>query len=79
MMHAADNCFALLICAGAIVLSLCTGETLAQPGEPELRLDAKIPLGNVSGRIDHMAIDLNRQRLFVAELGNNTVGVVDLC
>ena len=30
------------------------------------------------GRIDHMAIDLKRQRLFVAELGNDSVGVVDL-
>ena len=25
-----------------------------------------------------MAIDLARQRLFVAELGNDTVGIVDL-
>jgi YVTN family beta-propeller protein len=38
----------------------------------------KIPLGDVRGRIDHMAIDLARQRLFVAELGNDTVAVVDL-
>jgi YVTN family beta-propeller protein len=45
---------------------------------PGLELEAKIPLGNVSGRIDHMAMDLARQRLFVAELGNNSVGVVDL-
>lgn len=45
---------------------------------PELALEAKIPLGTVKGRIDHMAIDLGRKRLFVAELGNNTVGVVDL-
>ena len=43
-----------------------------------MTLEAKIPLGDVSGRIDHMAIDPKRQRLFVAELGNNTVGVVDL-
>jgi YVTN family beta-propeller protein len=43
-----------------------------------LVLDGKIPLGSVAGRIDHMAIDLGRRRLFVAELGNNTVGVVDL-
>jgi DNA-binding beta-propeller fold protein YncE len=50
----------------------------AQPQQPMLALEAKIPLGNVSGRIDHMAIDLARQRLFVAELGNNSVGVVDL-
>src|SRR5262245_42505503 len=43
-----------------------------------LALDGKIPLGRVNGRIDHMAVDLNRQRLFVAELGNDTLGVVDL-
>ena len=40
--------------------------------------EAKIPLGQVSGRIDHLGIDAKRQRLFVAELGNNSVGVVDL-
>ncbi len=45
---------------------------------PELVLEEKIPLGEVKGRIDHMAIDLARKRLFVAEIGNNTVGVVDL-
>jgi hypothetical protein len=43
-----------------------------------LQLEAKIPLGQVVGRIDHMAVDLPRHRLFVAELGNNSVGVVDL-
>jgi YVTN family beta-propeller protein len=43
-----------------------------------LQLEAKILLGDVRGRIDHMAIDLKRQRLFVAELGNDSVGVVDL-
>lgn len=45
---------------------------------PALVLEAKIALGQVSGRIDHLAIDLARKRLFVAELGNNSVGVVDL-
>ena len=30
------------------------------------------------GRIDHLAIDIERQLLFVAELGNNSVGIVDL-
>jgi YVTN family beta-propeller protein len=43
-----------------------------------LVLEGKIPLGSVAGRIDHMSIDVARRRLFVAELGNNTVGVVDL-
>jgi YVTN family beta-propeller protein len=32
----------------------------------------------VSGRIDHLAVDLEHRRLFVAELGNDTVGVIDL-
>ena len=41
-------------------------------------LEAKIPLGAVKGRIDHMAVDLERHRLFVAELGDDSVGVVDL-
>jgi DNA-binding beta-propeller fold protein YncE len=49
----------------------------AANSEP-LQLEAKIPLGHVAGRIDHMAVDLPRQRLFVAELGNNSVGIVDL-
>jgi DNA-binding beta-propeller fold protein YncE len=38
---------------------------------------ATIPLPNVSGRIDHLAYDAARQRLFVAALGNNTVEVID--
>jgi YVTN family beta-propeller protein len=43
-----------------------------------LALEAKIPLGAVNGRLDHLAIDLKRQRLFVAELGNDSIGVVNL-
>jgi DNA-binding beta-propeller fold protein YncE len=50
----------------------------AQTASPPLILEAKIPLGQVSGRIDHLGIDLKRQRLLVAELGNNSLGVVDL-
>jgi YVTN family beta-propeller protein len=54
-------------------------KALAQSGDKEpLQLEAKILLGDVRGRIDHMAVDLKRQRLFVAELGNDSVGVVDL-
>ncbi len=43
-----------------------------------LVLETKIPLGQVNGRIDHLGVDVKRQRLFVAELGNNSLGVVDL-
>jgi DNA-binding beta-propeller fold protein YncE len=52
--------------------------TSAQAESPPLILEAKIPLGPVSGRIDHLGIDLKRKRLLVAELGNNSLGVVDL-
>jgi len=68
---------------GAIACCLLSlGPVRASTGwaaEPTpLQLEAKIPLGKVSGRIDHFATDLDRQRLYVAELGNNSVGVVDL-
>jgi DNA-binding beta-propeller fold protein YncE len=43
-----------------------------------LRLVQTIPLPGVDGRIDHLAIDLARKRLFVAALGHDTVEVVDL-
>ena len=43
-----------------------------------LRLIQTISLRNVEGRIDHMAVDLKDQRLFIAALGNNTVEIVDL-
>jgi len=61
----------------AAALALSPTPAIAQTAEA-LKLEAKIPLGNVNGRIDHMAVDLAHQRLFVAELGNNSVGIVDL-
>ncbi len=42
------------------------------------RLIQTIDLPNVGGRIDHMDVDSNGQRLFVAELGNDSVDVIDL-
>jgi YVTN family beta-propeller protein len=67
--------------ARAILLAaslMCPAAAVAQTTGAPLVLEAKIPLGEVSGRIDHLGVDIKRQRLFVAELGNNTVGVVDL-
>ena len=49
----------------------------AEPGKP-LVLERTIRLDGVAGRIDHMAVDLGRKRLLVAELGNDSVDVVDL-
>jgi len=69
-----------IVAAGLAGLAMLAGSAaVAQSGEnAPLQLEAKILLGDVRGRIDHMAIDLKRQRLFVAELGNDSVGVVDL-
>lgn len=63
--------FLLLVAMGIAV-------SAPSPAAEPLVLEAKVPLGGVAGRIDHFAIDLARQRLFVAELGNNSVGIVDL-
>jgi hypothetical protein len=41
-------------------------------------LERTIRLRDVSGRIDHMAVDLKRRPLFVAELGNGSVDAVDI-
>ena len=60
----------------AVLLALPCRGAVAADGPP-LVLEATIPLENTGGRIDHMAVDLRRQRLFVAELGNGTVDVVD--
>jgi DNA-binding beta-propeller fold protein YncE len=61
-----------------MVLSVVPAAVQAQTTGAPLVLETKIPLGDVRGRIDHLAVDLKRQRLFVAELGNNSLGVVDL-
>lgn len=47
------------------------------PASP-LHLERKIPLPDVRGRIDHLAINTAGQRLFVAEIANGTVDEVDL-
>ena len=54
--------------------------THGQAQDPTAALipDKTVPLPQVEGRIDHMAVDVAGQRLFVAALGNNTVEVLDL-
>src|SRR5712671_719164 len=65
------------ILAGLAMLASNAASAQSADKEP-LQLEAKILLGDVRGRIDHMAVDFKRQRLFVAELGNDSVGIVDL-
>jgi DNA-binding beta-propeller fold protein YncE len=67
------------VLAGVVTLANTAGSASAQSTDTgPLQLESKISLGDVRGRIDHMTVDLKRQRLFVAELGNDSVGVVDL-
>ncbi len=68
-----DRIVAKFVASGLSALGRLRGS-----GSAHLQLEAKIPLGEVKGRIDHLALDLEHQRLFVAELGNGSVGVVDL-
>src|SRR6476660_6573171 len=63
--------------AGAMLLAFLAFSSAAADSPP-LSLQTKIPLGDVRGRIDHLAMDHARQRLFVAEFGNNSLGVIDL-
>jgi DNA-binding beta-propeller fold protein YncE len=65
----------LLVAGGGILFGATS--VPAQPGEL-LRLVQIIALPDVRGRIDHLDIDLDGRRLFVAALGNNSVEVVDL-
>src|SRR6185369_12227577 len=46
-------------------------------GDAPLELVATIPLPGVKGRIDHLAVDVKGNRLFVAALANDTVEVLD--
>ena len=57
---------------------MAPASAMAQAAVAPLVLETKIPLGEVSGRIDHLGIDLKRQRLFIAELGDDSLGVIDL-
>jgi len=69
----------LTICAAlGIACSFLIAPAKAAPQPASLGVDARISLGDVAGRIDHLAFDPVRQRLYVAELGNDSVGIVDL-
>jgi len=60
----------ILLFASATVVRAQSNETL--------RLEKTVELPEVQGRIDHLSLDVQGQRLFVAALGNNTVEVIDL-
>ena len=67
-----------LLSAPVLALGLAIGVSVPAATPEPLALESKIPLGDVRGRIDHLTIDIARNRLYVAELGNDSIGVVDL-
>lgn len=61
-----------------ITSALPAGDSRGATTDSPLQLEATITLTDVSGRIDHMTVDLGRGRLLVAELGNGSVDAIDL-
>jgi DNA-binding beta-propeller fold protein YncE len=66
-----------LIMLGAAIVATPLRAADMQTSSP-LELVQTIRLPDVRGRIDHLAVDLDDARLFVAALGNDSVEVVDL-
>jgi DNA-binding beta-propeller fold protein YncE len=64
--------------SGIFAVLLFVTTLIAQENPGSFKLEKTIPLEKVKGRIDHLAVDVGGQRLFVAALGNDTVEVVDL-
>lgn len=64
--------------AAAAVFAVLADATAQPVASPLLVQQPSLMLPDTGGRIDHMAVDLPRRHLFVAELGNGTVDVVDL-
>src|SRR5262245_43959348 len=60
------------------VFVLLLASTVLHAQQPPLTLVQTLELPGVEGRIDHLAVELDSQRLFVAALGNNSVEVIDL-
>ena len=63
--------------ATVIIAALLISPAATMSSAP-LSAVGSIPMPGVSGRIDHLAADVDGKRLFVAALGNNTMEVIDL-
>lgn len=68
----------LLVCLAVFCVLGTAAFAKQQSQKQPLVLETTIALPNTSGRIDHLSIDLARKRLFVAELANGSVDVIDL-
>jgi hypothetical protein len=68
----------LAVCCCIAMVAGFAVPAAAQEKQQPLRLTQTIPLPGVKGRLDHMGVDLEKRRLFVAAVTNNTLEVVDL-
>src|SRR5262245_35958616 len=62
----------------AVALAALTGPAVSAADSERLELVRTIQLEGAEGRLDHMAIDAKGERLFVANLSNNSLDVIDL-
>ena len=68
--------FALRAAASIALFLACQQPSAAD--DAWFQLEARIDMPDVAGRIDHLAYDVVGRRLFVAELGNDSIDVVDV-
>jgi len=61
-----------------VALVFCYTLATVRAQTAPLQLKQTIALPGVEGRIDHVALDVAGERLFVCALGNNTVEILDL-
>ena len=66
------------VATASLVVLLGWLATVSPASAQALALERTIALPGVQGRIDHLAVDLENRRLFVAALGANKVEVIDL-
>lgn len=57
-----------------LAIMVCT----AAYAETPLKLERKVPIPGVEGRMDHLTLDASGKRLWLAALGNDSIEVVDL-
>jgi len=64
-----------LIAAGFVLIPLLSG---GPAGQPHLRLTKTVTLPGQGGRFDHMDIDQKHNRLFLADVADGTLDIIDL-
>jgi YVTN family beta-propeller protein len=66
-----------MACLTTLLAIVACGQPAVANAEA-LELVQTIPLKGAAGRLDHLALDRNGERLFIANLSNNTLDIVDL-